>query len=111
MACQGRGLKLWLTVAALSGMRLLNPYPAHGQGLMPYMPEIKDPAASAPEKERVRVPDTAIIPSISVSERYDSNVYFVQGSRLEDYVTSVTPRLKVVHTGELIQGTAVGGVT
>jgi len=78
---------------------------------MPYMPEIKDPAASTPEKERVRGPDTNVIPSISVSERYDSNVYFVPGSQFEDYVTSVSPRLKVVHKDQLIEGTAAGGVT
>ena len=47
----------------------------------------------------------------SLSERYDSNVYFVQGDNLEDYVTTVSPQLRVVHRRQLVEGTVGGGLT
>lgn len=43
-------------------------------------------------------PGTRFIPMLSISERYDSNVFFVPkipGLRLEDYVTTVSPQLFV----------------
>ena len=51
-----------------------------------------------------------MIPSVTLSERYDSNVYFVPGSNLEDYVTTVSPQLRVVHRGQLVEGTVGGGL-
>lgn len=56
-------------------------------------------------------PETNIIPSISLQERYDSNVYFIPGRNLEDYVTTLSPQLRVVHKSSLIDGTVGGGAT
>ena len=52
---------------------------------------------------------THVIPSITVSERYDSNVYFITGGKkLQDYVTTTSPALTVEHKGRLLD--AVGGL-
>ena len=52
---------------------------------------------------------THVIPSITVSERYDSNVYFVaSGQKLEDYVTTISPGLSIEHKGRLAD--MVGGL-
>ena len=54
-----------------------------------------------------------VIPSISVSERYDSNVFFVPptpGLRRGDYVTNISPNLQVNHSGDFASGfLSVGG--
>lgn len=55
--------------------------------------------------------DTHIIPVLTITERYDSNVFFIQGKNLEDYVTTVNPQLRVDHTGRLVSGTLTGSVT
>jgi len=52
---------------------------------------------------------THVIPAITVSERYDSNVYFITGGKkLQDYVTTISPALTVEHKGRLFDG--VGGL-
>lgn len=48
--------------------------------------------------------ETKLIPSITIAERYDSNVFFIPGSNLEDYVTAVTPTLNIDHAGRLVSG-------
>ena len=55
--------------------------------------------------------DTRIIPSLTIAERYDSNVFLVRGSHLQDYVTTVTPRIVVEHAGRLISGSLTGTLT
>jgi hypothetical protein len=55
--------------------------------------------------------DTRIIPSLTIAERYDSNVFFVRGSHLQDFVTTVTPQVMVEHRGRLISGTLTGTLT
>ncbi|WP_447979435.1 outer membrane beta-barrel protein [Candidatus Nitrospira bockiana] len=55
--------------------------------------------------------ETRFIPSLSVTERYDSNVFFVPGANLEDFVTTVAPLLEVEHRGRLIDGRIRAGVT
>ena len=53
---------------------------------------------------------TIIIPTLTVSEAYDSNVFntpkssLPPGSKPEDYITTVTPMINVAHTGSLIRG-------
>ena len=53
---------------------------------------------------------TIIIPTLSVSEMYDSNVFFTPKTLLgpelkpEDFITTVTPQINVAHTGSLIRG-------
>jgi hypothetical protein len=74
--------------------------------------ESKDPRTGKMQSQKqVREPETNIIPSIRLSERYDSNVFFVQGGNLEDYVTTVMPQLRVVHKRSLVEATVGGGVT
>jgi len=57
---------------------------------------------------------TTIIPSLTVSERYDSNIFSVPksllapGSKPEDFITSVPAQLNVTHEGSLISGTLFG---
>lgn len=60
---------------------------------------------------------TTIIPSLRVSERYDSNVFFTPTSLLgpndkpEDFITTVTPQIIMAHTGSLMRGSlSVGGL-
>jgi hypothetical protein len=64
-----------------------------------------------PDSREIRAPKTNVIPSLKLSERYDSNVFFVQGANLEDYVTTMSPQLKVLHRRQLVEGTIGGGVT
>ncbi|HEU5406649.1 MAG TPA: hypothetical protein VFU48_02710, partial [Nitrospira sp.] len=64
---------------------------------------------SVSDNKSVVVPDTHIVPSISVAERYDSNVYFGRGANLEDYVTTVMPQLKLSHRGQWVDGVINGG--
>ncbi|MEO8341301.1 MAG: hypothetical protein ABI604_16595 [Nitrospirota bacterium] len=57
---------------------------------------------------------TTIIPSLSVSERYDSNIFSAPKSLLspgiepEDFITTVTPQLNIAHAGSLIRGRIFG---
>ena len=49
----------------------------------------------------------AVVPSICVSERYDSNVFYrppTPGLQREDFVTNVTPMLRVNHNGDYASG-------
>src|SRR2546425_4309430 len=55
--------------------------------------------------------ETKLVPSLAVSERYDSNVFFVPGGSREDYVTNISPQVTVDHKGRLIDGTFRGGAT
>ncbi len=56
-----------------------------------------------------------LVPSMCVSERFDSNVFFrssTNGFEREDYVTSVNPRLRVNHNGPYATGFLdMGGVS
>ena len=54
--------------------------------------------------------ETKWIPSLSLSERYDSNVFFapgslVPGAKLWDFVTAATPSIAVEHKGRPVEGT------
>src|SRR5439155_18344324 len=70
------------------------------------------------EPIRQLVPVWRVVPLLSVSERYDSNVFFSPKSTLEglnakpeDFVTTVNAQLAVVHSGRLMQGMFLGGTT
>ena len=82
-------------------MMMLNPDAVHGQAGPP----------SIPAPTAVRGSETKVIPSLRLSERYDSNVYFVPGRNLEDYVTTVSPQLRVIHKRQLVEGMVGGGAT
>src|SRR5438445_537241 len=60
---------------------------------------------------RIAHGETRLVPSLAVSERYDSNVFFIPGRNLEDYVTNISPQMMVDHKGRLIDGTVRGGAT
>ena len=57
---------------------------------------------------------TVIIPTLTVSERYDSNIFFAPKSLLrpdskpEDFITTVTPQINIAHQGSLISGSLSG---
>src|SRR5438445_5518722 len=55
--------------------------------------------------------ETKLVPSLAVSERYDSNVFFISGRNLEDYVTNISTQVTVDHKGRLIDGAVRGGAT
>ena len=52
-----------------------------------------------------------IVPSISVSERYDSNVFFVPGPKTNDFVTTVYPQIRLEEQARLITGSLQAGAT
>jgi hypothetical protein len=60
---------------------------------------------------RIAHGETKLVPSLAVSERYDSNVFFVPGGNLEDYVSNISPQVTVDHKGRLLDGTVRGGAT
>jgi len=101
MAWQGRGAAILVVVGTVSGMVMMNPAPVQGQAVIP----------STPTPKAVAGPATNIIPSITLSERYDSNVYFISGGPFEDYVTRVSPQVRVVHMRQLIEARVGGGLT
>ncbi len=57
---------------------------------------------------------TTIVPSLSVSERYDSNIFWAPksllapGSKPEDFITSVPAQLNLNHEGSLMSGSLFG---
>ena len=60
--------------------------------------------------------DTDIIPSVTVRERYDTNVYFAPperlppGTRLNDFVSTVGAGAQVLHKSREIEGSLTGQV-
>ena len=58
---------------------------------------------------------TIIIPTLSVSEMYDSNVFYTPkallspGTKAEDFLTTVTPQINVAHSGSLVTGSLSAG--
>ena len=56
--------------------------------------------------------DTRVIPALTISERYDSNVWFFgtpPGATRFDYATNVSPQVNIQHRGRLAEGTITGG--
>lgn len=95
-------------MAAVGSLSLAGPEGAHAQ-ISVYTGK---PSDAKPEvKPEGTPPETNIVPSVSIQERYDSNVFFIPGSNLEDYVTTVSPQLKVFHKGRLVEGMIGGGAT
>ncbi|MDF0665661.1 MAG: hypothetical protein P0119_06240 [Nitrospira sp.] len=71
-------------------------------GGMPTIPGTEFGGATDPSSIRV-VEGFHVIPSVGVSERYDSNVYFapkslLQGLTPEDFVTTVMPQVRGLYT-------------
>jgi hypothetical protein len=63
------------------------------------------------EASAVVEPSTTIIPSLRVAERYDSNVFFVPGTNLEDFVTTVSPQVKATHKNQWVEARMGAGAT
>ena len=78
---------------------------------IPTQVQAQSSSASLSETKPAGAPATQIIPSFGVAERYDSNVFFVPGTNLEDYVTTFSPQLKVNHRNQWVQGMIGGGAT
>ena len=60
---------------------------------------------------------TIIIPTLSVSETYDSNVFYTPktllgpGFKAEDFLTTVTPQINIAHSGSQVNGTFSAGAS
>ena len=60
--------------------------------------------------------DTRVIPSITVSGRYDSNVFGVARSSVRaddepsDFITTTSPSVEVVQTGRIVSGSIRAGL-
>lgn len=54
-------------------------------------------------------PRTTVIPSFRVSQRYDTNVFFVPGKNLEDFVTTLSPHVKTTYKNQLVEAALSGG--
>ncbi len=50
-----------------------------------------------------------LVPSFRIAERYDSNVYFVPGKDLDDYVTTMSPALMLTHKNQWAEARIGGG--
>jgi len=66
---------------------------------------------TASETQSGSEPATSLIPSLRIAERYDSNVFFVQGRNLEDYVTTISPQVTLAHKNQWVEGFIGGGAT
>ena len=84
-------------------------------GGMPIVPGTAFGGATDPSSIRV-VEGLHVVPSVQVSERYDSNVYFAPKSQLqgltpEDFVTTVVPQVRGLYTDHenLVKVNAVVG--
>ena len=76
---------------------------------IPTRVQAQSSSALESDTKSVGAPDTQIIPSLSVAERYDSNIFFVPGKNLEDYVTTISPQLKLSHKNQWVEGVVSGG--
>lgn len=84
-------------------------------GGMPTIPGTEFGGATDPSSIQIR-DGFQVVPSVQVSERYDSNVYFapkslLQGLNPEDFVTTVAPQVRGVYTDHehLVKVNAVVG--
>ena len=85
--------------------------PSFSQSVRPCgPPQRDDPNAAAlkaqttASKPASKLGEWELVPSLCVSERYDSNVFF-STSATHDYVTHVAPKVLVKHAGEYASGT------
>ncbi len=81
------------------------------QAMRPCGPPLRDnldaaalQAQATASKPASKLGEWEFIPSLCVSERYDSNVFFSVGAT-HDYVTHVAPKVLVKHAGEYASGT------
>jgi hypothetical protein len=101
MGWSDHGISRYFTLVILSGLITQAALLAHAQSF----PEFET------EPSVVREPGTTIMPSLRLAERYDSNVFFRQGANLEDYVTTVAPKVQVTHKNQWVEAQITGGAT
>jgi hypothetical protein len=97
----GQGIRNCLALVTLCGMTMQVPISAHAQSV----------PLSAPQAQSASEPRTSITPSLRVAERYDSNVFFVPGTNLEDYVTTISPQVRLAHNNQWVEGVIGAGAT
>lgn len=49
-----------------------------------------------------------VVPTLSVSERYDSNIFNGAGSQVSDFVTDIRPGARMNYSNDLVEGTFSG---
>jgi hypothetical protein len=90
---------------AILGILLMRPIEAQAQAVPVY------DAPSPSMLSDLGIGQTRVIPALSVSERYDSNVWYgftpPQTSQY-DYVSNVAPEITISHRGKLVEGTLTG---
>ncbi len=64
-----------------------------------------------PSAEVTGAPVLSVVPSVTVSETYDSNVLNVAGQQKDDYVTRITPQVTAELKARLMSGTLQAGLT
>src|SRR5574341_644401 len=64
-----------------------------------------------PTADITGAPVLKIVPSVAVSETYDSNVLLVAGQQKDDYVTRITPQVSAELKGRLMSGSLQAGLT
>lgn len=53
--------------------------------------------------------ETTIVPSITLSERYSSNILYVAGKPVDDFITTAAPAARVDHEDRFIRGNVLMG--
>lgn len=109
MVWRSQALKSCLIMAAVCGM--MTQVSSLGYAQYSSSPGSEMRAIGEPEGKIAAESGTTIIPSVRLTERYDSNVFFLQGNNLEDFVTSIAPQLRVSHRNQWIEGVVSGGGT
>lgn len=51
-----------------------------------------------------------VVPTLSVSQRYDSNIFRGAGRQVSDFVTEIRPGARLEYSGDLLDGNFSGGV-
>lgn len=97
-------------MAAICGVMMQAPSLGYAQ--YSSVPRSEMQAITEPEGSSMGESATTIIPSLRLAERYDSNVFFVRGrGDLDDYVTTISPQLKVAHKNQWVEAHIGGGLT
>lgn len=109
MGWRGDGRKRWGAGAAVWVFVMVAHHPLSALGQTLIAPAaLEQPTPAQPQKP-ASDSATKLVPSLRIAERYDSNVYFVPGKDLEDYVTTLSPALMVTHKNQWVDAHVGGG--
>ena len=109
MVWDDKALQSGLLLAAVSLVTIQGPPLGYAQYFSASTSEMR--TIAEPEGRAMGESATTIIPSLRLTERYDSNVFLVKGANLEDYVTTVSPQLRVAHKNQWVEVRVGGGAT